>query len=151
MTSQLNRLSKVAETKAAKILMNYFEGKNNKSLEISKTLPIRIKVSRPNVFLYEVSYMIPSHLTKDPPGPYDMKINLSQEEARTYVVRSFQGFYAEETGVKDEEWDDEAKKLALALKDDDTVNKFFYYKVQYDTPSLFTESNNEVWMIKHPE
>ncbi|GBM12537.1 hypothetical protein AVEN_188704-1 [Araneus ventricosus] len=147
-TDEVNRLGKAAERKASKRLTEYFEGKNNRSMDITKTLPVRIKISHLNKNNYEVGFLIPSNLAKNPPCPIDMRIRIVQEPPTAYVVRSFSGYYPEIVGVPDKTWDLQAKKLAEIMKDDDSVRKTTYYKSQYDTPSLFTESRNEIWMIK---
>ncbi|CAL1266557.1 unnamed protein product, partial [Larinioides sclopetarius] len=146
-TDEINRLEKVAERKASRRLTEYFEGKNNRSMDIPKTLPVRIKISYLNRNNYEVGFLIPSNIAKNPPCPIDMRIRIVQEPPTVYIVRSFSGYYPETTGVPDKTWDVHAKKLAESMKDD-SVRKTTYYKSLYDTPSLFTKSLNEIWMIK---
>ncbi|GFS38034.1 uncharacterized protein TNIN_236451, partial [Trichonephila inaurata madagascariensis] len=150
-TFEINRLAIVAELKATKTIMEYFGGKNNRSTEIPKTLPMRNRVSRANPHHYEVSYMLPAEFAADPPGPIDLRVTLSREDETLYAVKSFKGFYPEDTGVREKVWDEKAKRLAFALQNDEHVEKVSYFRVQYDTPSLFKESYHEVWMIKRPK
>ncbi|XP_055934885.1 uncharacterized protein LOC129964189 [Argiope bruennichi] len=147
-TDEINRLGKAAELKASKRLTEYFEGKNNRSMNIPTTLPVRIKISHFNKYNHEVGFFIPSNLAKNPPRPIDLRISIVEEPETVYVVRPFSGYYSEILGVPDKTWEAEAKKLTEVVKDDTKIRKTSYYKVQYDKPSLFTESRNEIWMIK---
>ncbi|GIX74515.1 hypothetical protein CDAR_458812 [Caerostris darwini] len=150
-TNERNRLGLVAESKGSKRLSDYFDTKNNESVKINKTIPLRIKTSHRSPYNFEIAFPIPADMSSNPPAPIDLRLRIIKEPPTVYAIKSFFQYSPTGSGVPDETWEMQAKKLARLFKEDDTIQKTTYFRVIYVEPSLFTESRIEVWMVKDPE
>ncbi|TRY77769.1 hypothetical protein TCAL_08504 [Tigriopus californicus] len=125
-------------------LFQYIQGQNEGGVKIAMTTPVKMERFPGEKGERNMCFYLKPYTDQEPPAPTNAKISIVRSPEMNIYTRRVGGY------MDDADWDYEFNSLKTFLKANNVAdfNEDKYYANGYDSPMMFYNRRNEVWVTK---